>query len=80
MTPRDQIDSEEEHGEGISQSLGRVLWRLGRFSWSVHNIIGHPLMEICYLTGAHKLAHLIHDSTIPRPPHGEADQRYDEEV
>lgn len=37
-------------------------------------------MEICYLTGAHKLAHLIHDSTIPRPPHGEADQRYDEEV
>jgi len=78
-TPREQIDSEEEHGDGIPQGLGRALWRLGRLSWSVHNLIGHPLMELCYLIGAVRVAHYIHDATIPRPPQGASDRRYEEE-
>lgn len=76
---RDQIEGEEEHGEGVPQTLGRVLWRLGRFSWAIHNLIGHPLMELCYLIGAHRAAHYAHDVTIPRPPQGASDGRYNEE-
>lgn len=76
-TPRGQIDAEEEHGEGVYRGLGRALWHLGRFSWTLHNVAGHPLMELCYLIGAHRVAHVIHDATIPRPPQGATDQRYE---
>lgn len=79
MTPRDQIDSEEEHGADVSQTLGRLLWRLGRFSWTLHNVVAHPLMELCYLIGAHRVAHIVHDATIPHPPQGATDRRYEEE-
>lgn len=75
--PRNQIDSEEEHGEGVPHGLGRALWRLGRFSWMVHNFAAHPLMELCYLIGAHRLAHYVHDVTIPHPPLDGVDRRYD---
>lgn len=36
-----------------------------RFKWSIHNIIAHPLMEICFLIGLDKTANLVHDCTIP---------------
>tara|TARA_R100000152_G_C6543679_1_gene20852 strand:+ start:71 stop:253 length:183 start_codon:yes stop_codon:yes gene_type:complete len=32
---------------------------------TVHNIVGHPLMEIFYLLGCPMLANLIHDKTLP---------------
>jgi len=37
-----------------------------RFRWSVHNIIGHPLMEVCNILGYNKLGTKIHDITIPK--------------
>jgi len=34
-------------------------------NWTVHNVIGHPLMEILVLLRCPKLAVLIHDKTLP---------------
>jgi len=39
---------------------------MNRFRYTIHNIIGHPLMEIFYLLGAVEFANLIHDKTLPR--------------
>tara|TARA_B100001250_G_C19724638_1_gene755467 strand:- start:676 stop:801 length:126 start_codon:yes stop_codon:yes gene_type:complete len=36
-----------------------------KFKYSLHNIIGHPLMEIFNLLGMTKLANKIHDKTLP---------------
>lgn len=36
-----------------------------RFRYTLHNLIGHPLMEIAYLLGMRTLADKIHDSTLP---------------
>jgi len=36
-----------------------------RFRWSIHNLIAHPLSEICYLVGLEQLSNIIHDCTIP---------------
>jgi len=36
-----------------------------KFKYTVHNVLGHPLMEICNLLGFEKLAILIHDKTLP---------------
>jgi hypothetical protein len=38
---------------------------LRRIEWAVHNIIGHPLMEICFLLGLERLGLWIHDETLP---------------
>jgi hypothetical protein len=37
-----------------------------RFRYTIHNIIGHPLMEIFYLLGLSALAERIHDITLPK--------------
>ena len=36
-----------------------------RFKWTIHNMIAHPLMEICYLLGSETLSEKIHSSTLP---------------
>lgn len=36
-----------------------------RFQFTLHNLIGHPLMEIFYQLGFHDLAVFIHDNTQP---------------
>ena len=38
---------------------------LRRIEWAVHNIIGHPLMEICFLLGLERLGLWIHDESLP---------------
>ena len=38
---------------------------MSRFRYSLHNIIGHPLMEIFHLLGLKRLSSWIHDSTLP---------------
>lgn len=38
---------------------------LRRFDWAMHNIVGHPLMEICFLLGLERLGLWIHDETLP---------------
>ena len=38
-----------------------------KHSWSVHNLIGHPLMQLFSFLRMYKLAFKIHDMTIPTP-------------
>ena len=37
-----------------------------RFKYAVHNIVGHPLMEIANWYGCYRLASYIHDITLPK--------------
>lgn len=43
----------------------RLRWE--RRAWLVHNIIGHPLMQVLALLDRHDLAIKVHDRTIPKP-------------
>lgn len=38
---------------------------MSRFRYTIHNVVGHPLMEIFALLGMHKRAAWIHDVTLP---------------
>lgn len=49
------------------QMLPRLWGRLGRFSYSVHNIIGHPLAEMFWIIGLNGVGDYIHDITVPSP-------------
>jgi hypothetical protein len=33
--------------------------------WAFHNIVGHPIMGLLHLCGAHTLAMRVHDATLP---------------
>jgi hypothetical protein len=35
-------------------------------NWPVHNLIGHPVMQICNWLGLKKAARAIHDGTLPK--------------
>lgn len=37
-----------------------------RFRYTIHNVVGHPLMEIFYLLGLQAQAEWIHDVTLPK--------------
>lgn len=39
--------------------------RRDRFKWAVHNLIGHPVMEILGWFGMYELGGWIHDATVP---------------
>ena len=39
---------------------------MSRFSYTLHNIVGHPLMEIASIFGFHKLAGWLHNVTLPK--------------
>ena len=34
-------------------------------NYTIHNLVAHPLMEICYLAGHESLGEKIHNITIP---------------
>ena len=36
-----------------------------RFRYTIHNIVGHPLMEVLYLIGLKRASMWIHDITLP---------------
>ena len=36
------------------------------FKYTLHNVIGHPLMELFYLLGRKDLASWIHNTTLPK--------------
>ena len=36
-----------------------------RFKYTIHNLIGHPLMEIFNILGLKKLSIWVHDITLP---------------
>lgn len=41
------------------------LSKLGRFSYSLHNFVGHPMMELFCLFGFDRLGMYVHDETLP---------------
>ncbi|HTM68900.1 MAG TPA: hypothetical protein VL426_06410 [Candidatus Binatia bacterium] len=45
---------------------GRRL-RWAKNAWAVHNLIGHPLMQLLAFLRLHRLAMRVHDGTVPRP-------------
>ena len=50
-----------------SQTEGLQLsWQ--KRAWAVHNLIGHPGMQILAWLGLAKLGIALHDYTVPRPP------------
>lgn len=34
-------------------------------NWGVHNVIAHPLMQLCNCLGLRRLGRAIHDGTLP---------------
>jgi len=51
--------------------MNERLSKLGRFSWTLHNVVAHPISEILYLIGYEDLGNKIHDITIPTHKKGE---------
>ena len=45
---------------------GRRL-RWAKRAWMLHNLVGHPLMQILALLRLYRQALRIHDATVPRP-------------
>lgn len=45
--------------------MRKFVSKLGRFDFFIHNVIAHPLMEICHVFGLTKLGNAIHDGTLP---------------
>lgn len=43
---------------------------MNRFRYSVHNLIGHPLMEVAHLLGQRRAARWIHRATLPPDARG----------
>ena len=35
-------------------------------NWTVHNLIGHPFMQLAYLVRAKRVGDWIHNSTLPK--------------
>ena len=53
------------------EQFNKRLSKLGRFSWTLHNVVAHPISEILYLIGYEDLGNKIHDITIPTHKKGE---------
>jgi hypothetical protein len=43
----------------------RLRWKKG--AWILHNLVGHPLMQILAFFRLYRLAMKAHDGTVPRP-------------
>lgn len=43
----------------------RLKWP--KHAWIIHNLIGHPVMQILALFGFKKTAIWVHDGTVPKP-------------
>jgi len=41
--------------------------KYAKHAWAVHNLIGHPLMQICSWLKLTRLGIKIHDATVPEP-------------
>jgi len=47
------------------------LAKLGPFSWTIHNLLAHPISEVLHLFGLKKASDWLHDVTIPTHNEGE---------
>lgn len=57
------MDETPHHTPG----LPRLAVLLKRFSWTLHNMVAHPLSEILKLGGFRRAADWVHDATVPEP-------------
>ncbi len=48
---------------GISNRLIRRLPK--KYHYTVHNVVGHPLMEVCHILNKPELADKVHELTLP---------------
>jgi hypothetical protein len=44
--------------------------RFARHAWALHNLVGHPLLQVLVWLGARRLGMAVHDATVPRPRGG----------
>ena len=54
--------------------------KLGRFNYTIHNFIAHPIMEILHLIGLSELGDKVHDKTLPFRIEQELPQAEDNQV
>jgi len=40
--------------------------RFARHAWAVHNLVGHPLLQVLVWLGARRLGMAVHEGTVPR--------------
>ena len=50
--------------------MPKFLSKLGRFQWTLHNVVAHPLSEILYQIGLENAGNIVHDRTIPEHEKG----------
>jgi len=43
----------------------KLIGKLGMFSWSLHNLIAHPVSELLFWVGLGKAGNWLHDVTLP---------------
>jgi hypothetical protein len=43
----------------------RLKWK--KYAWTLHNMIGHPVMQILAFFRMYDYAMMIHDKTVPKP-------------
>jgi hypothetical protein len=43
----------------------RLRW--AKHKWMIHNLFGHPAMQILAMLGLYDLAFRVHDATVPKP-------------
>ena len=53
------------------RDISKKLAKLGRYKWTIHNVIAHPLSEVFHLLGHSQLDNKIHDITIPQHVRGQ---------
>ena len=51
--------------------------KLGLFSYTIHNLIAHPLMELLHLAGFTELGNRLHDATLPKSHNQQEEQDQD---
>ena len=40
--------------------------KAAKFSWAIHNLVAHPIMQILAFLKCYKLAFWVHDVTVPK--------------
>ena len=45
--------------------MRKFVSKLGRFNYTIHNLIAHPMMEVLHLVGLTELGDRVHDATLP---------------
>ena len=51
--------------------MRKFVTKLGRFNYTIHNLIAHPIMEILHLFGLSELGDKVHDATLPYETRGQ---------